>query len=174
MFFSIYLCLSFSGASLNCDCNPLPLPSACTLPSSGYQSPSACYNPHPSFHFYQVPLEQRARGYLPFCLVEEPPSPQSRYRTLYTRRQLEILEGVFSEKKYVTLEERNRIAKDIGVSEKQVRMWFQNRRTKMKRLASREVETEGLKSPTDVLEHLKSKVVRERNRTAMTSSSSKL
>ena len=112
-----------------------------------------------------MPLEQG--GYLPPCWIEELPSPPtSRYRTLYTRRQLEILEGVFSEKKYVTLEERNRIAKDIGVSEKQVRMWFQNRRTKMKRLASREVERESFKSPTDVHEHLK-----EGNRMA---SSSKL
>ena len=56
-----------------------------------------------------------------------------RFRTTYTREQLQTLEGFFADKKYINYEERLEVSREIGVSEKQVKMWFQNRRTKLKK-----------------------------------------
>ena len=72
---------------------------------------------------------------------QEPPSlchggavrTPSRRRMAYTGEQLATLEGIFSEKKYVTSGDRLRISRQVGVTEKQVKMWFQNRRTRHKR-----------------------------------------
>lgn len=56
-----------------------------------------------------------------------------RKRMSYTSNQLDTLEKIFSEKKYVTYKDRLQISVQVGVTEKQIKMWFQNRRTKMKR-----------------------------------------
>lgn len=61
-------------------------------------------------------------------------SPRSRrLRALYTPTQLRTLEDAFAESHYVNREERQRLSRQIGVTEKQVKMWFQNRRTKLKK-----------------------------------------
>lgn len=54
-------------------------------------------------------------------------------RTAFTSRQLQELEGKFSGQKYLTKADRTRIAKRLGLTEKHVKTWFQNRRTKWKR-----------------------------------------
>ena len=54
-------------------------------------------------------------------------------RTAFTSRQLQELEGKFSEQKYLTKADRTRLAKRLGLTEKHVKTWYQNRRTKWKR-----------------------------------------
>ena len=54
-------------------------------------------------------------------------------RTAFTTRQLQELEGKFSEQKYLTKADRTRLAKRLGLTEKHVKTWYQNRRTKWKR-----------------------------------------
>ncbi|XP_061401551.1 streptococcal hemagglutinin-like [Musca vetustissima] len=54
-------------------------------------------------------------------------------RTTFTGRQIFELEKQFEIKKYLSSSERTEMAKLLNVTETQVKIWFQNRRTKWKR-----------------------------------------
>ena len=54
-------------------------------------------------------------------------------RTAFTREQLQCLEMRFNQQKYLTRRDRCSLAKAVGLTEKHVKTWYQNRRTKWKR-----------------------------------------
>ena len=54
-------------------------------------------------------------------------------RTAFTTIQLQELESKFNEQKYLTKVDRTCLAKRLGLTEKHVKTWYQNRRTKWKR-----------------------------------------
>ncbi|KAL2087684.1 hypothetical protein ACEWY4_016512 [Coilia grayii] len=56
-----------------------------------------------------------------------------RIRTAFTLEQLHILENSFRNSHYLSVFERFGIAKALNLSETQVKVWFQNRRTKWKK-----------------------------------------
>lgn len=67
---------------------------------------------------------------------EETPSLRHRkpfQRVTYSDEQLSALAIKFEEKRYLTTEERHQLASDIGITDTQVKVWFQNRRAKEKR-----------------------------------------
>ena len=113
------------------------------LPLTPSLPPHPTYYPPSTFHFhYQLPSEFSPLLPPPVGAPDKNPSPplppqsQSRYRTTYSSEQLHTLESIFSEKKYVSSRDRLLISREIGVSEKQIKMWFQNRRTRMRKEAS--------------------------------------
>ncbi|CAH1153534.1 unnamed protein product, partial [Phaedon cochleariae] len=55
-------------------------------------------------------------------------------RTTFTGRQIFELEKQFEVKKYLSSSERSEMAKLLNVTETQVKIWFQNRRTKWKKI----------------------------------------
>lgn len=57
-----------------------------------------------------------------------------RKRTAFTSSQLLELEKEFIAKKYLSLNERSDIARLLNLSEMQIKIWFQNRRAKWKRI----------------------------------------
>merc|ERR1712098_931343 len=54
-------------------------------------------------------------------------------RTTFTGRQIFIMEKMFETKKYLNASERSHLSRELCVTEQQVKIWFQNRRTKWKK-----------------------------------------
>ncbi|ESO07548.1 hypothetical protein HELRODRAFT_76140, partial [Helobdella robusta] len=65
---------------------------------------------------------------LPFGLRK-----QKRIRTAFSPAQLMHLEQAFESNKYVVGQERKTLAKKLHLTETQIKVWFQNRRTKTRR-----------------------------------------
>lgn len=53
-----------------------------------------------------------------------------------------VLEKNFAKQKYLSIPERLDLAKDLDLTEQQVKTWFQNRRTKWKRQLSEQDKAE--------------------------------
>ncbi|KAL7669435.1 hypothetical protein ACOME3_010089 [Neoechinorhynchus agilis] len=58
---------------------------------------------------------------------------QRRARTAFTYDQLVTLEGKFNQTRYLSVCERLNLAMALNLSETQIKIWFQNRRTKWKK-----------------------------------------
>ena len=56
-------------------------------------------------------------------------------RTMFTEDQIQFLESVFQKMPYLSLPELERLASDLGLAQKQVKTWFQNRRQRDKKQA---------------------------------------
>ena len=54
-------------------------------------------------------------------------------RATFSGNQIDELEKAFQATQYLTTAERSRLAERLGLSESQVKIWFQNRRTKCRR-----------------------------------------
>ncbi|NXP16001.1 VAX2A protein, partial [Thinocorus orbignyianus] len=63
-----------------------------------------------------------------------------RTRTSFTAEQLYRLELEFQRCQYVVGRERTELARQLNLSETQVKVWFQNRRTKQKKDQNRDSE----------------------------------
>lgn len=64
---------------------------------------------------------------------DRPTRRARRNRTSFTKQQLESLETMFGEQKYPDFYQREEIANQLALKEEVVRVWFKNRRAKLKK-----------------------------------------
>ncbi|XP_034655011.1 ventral anterior homeobox 1 [Drosophila subobscura] len=66
---------------------------------------------------------------------------KKRPRTAFSAAQIKALETEFERGKYLSVAKRTALAKQLELTETQIKIWFQNRRTKWKRKYTSDVET---------------------------------
>ncbi|XP_060887509.1 homeobox protein HMX1-like [Labrus mixtus] len=67
-------------------------------------------------------------------------SVKKKTRTIFSKRQIFQLEATFDMKRYLSSSERACLASSLQLTETQVKIWFQNRRNKLKRQLSTDME----------------------------------
>ena len=63
-----------------------------------------------------------------------------RPRTAFTSDQLKRLRQEFTANRYLTEERRKNLCSELGLSENQLKIWFQNKRAKLKKSAGEKGE----------------------------------
>ncbi|XP_065171444.1 T-cell leukemia homeobox protein 1-like [Atheta coriaria] len=65
---------------------------------------------------------------------------KKRPRTAFTAAQIKSLEAEFERNKYLSVAKRCQLSKTLKLTETQIKIWFQNRRTKWKRKYTNDIE----------------------------------
>ncbi|KAG9353335.1 hypothetical protein JZ751_017912 [Albula glossodonta] len=128
--------LKFPMSPLSCSLGA-PLGSALLSGASGLQVGSASHH---------LPLDLHLRSKLdPGGDGGSKSKKGRRSRTVFTELQLMGLEKRFEKQKYLSTPDRIDLAESLGLSQLQVKTWYQNRRMKWKKIV---LQGGGLESPT--------------------------
>ncbi|XP_060051665.1 homeobox protein engrailed-2 [Erinaceus europaeus] len=66
---------------------------------------------------------------------KNPNKEDKRPRTAFTTEQLQRLKAEFQTNRYLTEQRRQGLARELGLNESQIKIWFQNKRAKIKKAA---------------------------------------
>ncbi|XP_077430222.1 homeobox protein BarH-like 1 [Vanacampus margaritifer] len=123
-----------------------PLPCSLSSPLGSSSSVAANLQVGVSSHHLPLALDLHLRGKLDHGSDRASKSKKGRRsRTVFTELQLMGLEKRFEKQKYLSTPDRIDLAESLGLSQLQVKTWYQNRRMKWKKIV---LQGGGLESPT--------------------------
>ncbi|XP_068626943.1 homeobox protein pnx-like [Battus philenor] len=105
-------------------------------------SPIGCWENRPFTNVWPNTQQYKQNG------VKRAINKKKRNRTAYTTEQIKLLENTYIGTKYIGIERRRTLARVLGVDERCIKIWFQNRRMKEKRRMS-ESSNSSLENYTD-------------------------
>lgn len=78
---------------------------------------------------------------------------KDKYRVVYTDHQRVELEKEFYYSRYITIRRKAELASNLGLSERQVKIWFQNRRAKERKQVKKREELNHKETEQVTLHH---------------------
>ncbi|MBN3300249.1 DLX2A protein, partial [Amia calva] len=100
----------------------------------GFSTSYSSYGPYGSSSSPTHTDAEKEEGEPEIRMVNGKPKKVRKPRTIYSSFQLAALQRRFQKTQYLALPERAELAASLGLTQTQVKIWFQNRRSKFKKL----------------------------------------
>jgi hypothetical protein len=91
-------------------------------------------------YFTEEAVHKEKENHMDHGPVSTRDDSKKRPRTAFTNEQIKELESDFQKSKYLSVCRRMELSKSLSLTETQIKIWFQNRRTKWKRKLAAEME----------------------------------
>lgn len=121
--------------------------------SIGILFPRATYLSHCVYAFIAGPRIRKVKKAEKTAATPYDRSKDKRPRTAFSSEQLNRLKREFEDNRYLTEERRKNLSQELGLNENQIKIWFQNKRAKIKKSTGQKGELAQMLSAQGLYNH---------------------